>query len=141
MFFGGRAGDAPPLSHNTERGRQVPEPAPRQRTKPPPCLTRGARRREKCADASPARVRGAEHAIPELGGHAEVARLARVMMQRVAALQAIEIRTRANAAMMEHVVHAAVPDIAQHQARGDPAGEIKPSSPPQWKQRADADRR
>src|ERR1700737_4927693 len=95
-------------------------PALRQRTKRPPCITRGARRREKCADASPARVGGAEHAVPELGGHAEVARLARVMMQQVAALQAIEIRARTNAPMMEHVVHAAVPDIAQHQAGGDP---------------------
>src|SRR6266508_426873 len=90
---------------------------------------------------SPPRVRGAEQAIPELSGHTEIARLARVMMQRVAALPAIEIRARANAPVMEHVVHTDVPDIAQHQARGDAAGEIEAGSPPQWEQRADADRR
>src|SRR5260370_8487296 len=61
------------------------------------------------------------------------------MMQRVAALPMIEIRARANAPMMEQVVQADVPDIAQHQARGDPAGEIEASSPPQWKQSTDDD--
>src|SRR5260370_33964237 len=90
---------------------------------------------------SPRPVRSAEHAIPELTGHAEVARLARVMVQRMAMLAVIEIRARADAPMMKHVMYADVPDIAQHQSRGDPTGEIEAGFPPQWKQCADADRR
>src|SRR6266852_9178643 len=60
---------------------------------------------------SPRPVRSAEHAIPELTGHAEVARLARVMVQRMAMLPVIEIRARADAPMMKHVMYADVPDI------------------------------
>src|SRR5260370_41757813 len=82
---------------------------------------------------SPRPVRGAEHTIPEMGGYAKVARVARVMVQGVAALPGIEIRSRLNAPVVEHVMHADVPDITQHQARGDPAGEIEAGLPPQRK--------
>ena len=60
--------------------------------------------------------------IPEAAGHAEIAEIVEVMVQRVAALQPAQVARRFDRPMVDPVMRRHVPKVAQHHSRRKAGG-------------------
>ena len=82
---------------------------------------------------------GSEHPVPEARGDAKIAGTVDVVMQHVPALQAGGVGALTDGPMMDDVMGAGVPEIAEHQSGGEAGANREAGDKPQRQHDASKD--